>query len=307
MILVFLVILFSAIFILTVEYKVQIAWLALILAAWAGVLLLRPGMPDAKRMILFLTGTALIVTLVVEMIALHGDLGRMNVVFKFYYQCWTLFAISAAAGLAWLLDAAPSWNIGWRSTWSVGLTLLVAGAALFPIFATIDKITNRMSPIAPRTLDGMTYMAYAEYNDQGNIYPLNDDYKMIIWMQEHIQGSPVIVEGNTPEYRWGSRFTIYTGLPGVVGWNYHQRQQRAILPSETVTDRVAAIDAFYTTTDPQVAKDFLAQYNVHFILVGNLERANYPGRGLDKFELYNGKLWQAVHREGNTVIYQVIN
>jgi uncharacterized membrane protein len=163
-----------------------------------------------------------------------------------------------------------------------------------------------MSPIAPRTLDGMTYMAYAEYNDQGNIYPLNDDYRMIIWMQEHIQGSPVIVEGNTPEYRWGSRFTIYTGLPGVVGYNYHQRQQRAILPSELVTDRVAAIDAFYTTTDPQVAKDFLAQYNVQFILVGNLERANYPGRGLDKFELYNGKLWQAVHREGTTVIYQVL-
>jgi uncharacterized membrane protein len=35
-------------------------------------------------------------------------------------------------------------------------------------------------------------------------------------MQDNIQGSPVIVEANCPEYRWCTRYTIYTGLPGVV-------------------------------------------------------------------------------------------
>ena len=64
-------------------------------------------------------------------------------------------------------------------------------------------------------------------------------------------GSPVIVEANTPEYRWGNRFTIYTGLPGVVGWNWHQRQQRAVVPSEWVTERIDEIsEVLYHSRSP---------------------------------------------------------
>ena len=35
-----------------------LAWFILPLAAWAGVLLLRPGLPDVKRLVLFWVGTA---------------------------------------------------------------------------------------------------------------------------------------------------------------------------------------------------------------------------------------------------------
>jgi uncharacterized membrane protein len=301
-----LFVLVVAILMLLVGFHVQIAWFTLPLAAWAAVLLLRPGMHDIKRMILFLVGTALFLTLIVEVITLRGDLGRMNTVFKFYYQCWTLFAVSAAASLAWLLEVRPGWSKGWRNTWAVIFAVLVSGASLFTIFATLDKIDNRMDPVAPHTLDGMTYMATASYNDEGKVYSLDEDYRMIIWMQEHIAGSPVIIEGNTVEYHWGSRFTVYTGLPGVVGYNWHQRQQRASLPSTIVTDRVDDITNFYQTTNSQVALDILHKYNVSFILVGNLERANYPGSGLNKFETYDGSYWLEVHRVGNTVIYQVI-
>ena len=73
----------------------------------------------------------------------------------------------------------------------------------------------------------MAYMYYAQYDYNGQRLVLNEDYRAIRWMQDHIKGSPVIVEANCPEYRWCTRFTIYTGLPGVVGWNFHQRQQRA--------------------------------------------------------------------------------
>ncbi len=286
--------------------KVRIAWFVLPLAAWAGVLLLRPGLSDAKRVVLFLLGTGFVFTLMVEVIVLVGDIGRMNWVFKFYLQVWTMFAISAAMCLGWLLPVITRWSPNWRSVWQSVMILLVVGAALFPLMAGRDKITDRMAPSAPHTLDGMKYMEYAHYNDFGVDLDLSEDYRAIRWMQENVQGSPVIVEANIYEYHWGSRFTIYTGLPGVVGWNWHQRQQRGVVNSDWVTTRVNEVGEFYKTTDVKYAGDFLRKYNVQYIILGQQERAFYPGPGLDKFQAMKGILWREVYRDGDTVIYQTI-
>ncbi len=291
--------------------QVSIAWLVLPLAAWAGILLLRPGQSDGKRFILFLTGTALILTLMVEVIVLRGDIGRMNTVFKFYLQAWTMLAISAAGALGWLVAALPEWRPSWRSIFETGVVLLVTGAALFPIMGGSEKIRDRMAPNAPHTLDGMTNMLYSQYGegltqDTYRVMDLSQDYYAIQWMQKHASGSPVIVEGHTTEYRWGTRFTIYTGLPGVVGWSWHERQQRAILPTELVTDRITQVEDFYRTTDPEAARQFLAKYNVRYIVVGQLEEIYYPGAGLDKFSSLNGKLWTLAYHQGDTSIYEVL-
>jgi len=45
--------------------------------------MLRPDQPDVKRLVFFMIGTAMVLTLFVELFALHGDIGRMNTVFKF--------------------------------------------------------------------------------------------------------------------------------------------------------------------------------------------------------------------------------
>jgi uncharacterized membrane protein len=285
---------------------VGIGWLVLPLAVWAGILLLRPGMPDAKRAVLFFTGTALVLTLFVEVAVLQGDIGRMNTVFKFYLQAWTLFAVSAAASLVWLLPTLSSaWKTGWRLAWQVTLVLLVGGAFLFPLLAGADKINDRMASSAPHTLDGMAYMAYSTYNEGEVQMDLSEDYRAIQWMQRNVKGSPVIVEANVPEYRWGNRYTIYTGLPGIVGWNWHQRQQRAVNPSEWVTQRVDAVGDFYNTSSRAEVETFLGRYDVHYIVVGQLEQAVYTVKGLSKFAEWNGALWDEVYRDGRTVIYQV--
>jgi len=44
---------------------------------------------------------------------------------------------------------------------------------------------------------------------------------------------------------------------------------------------------------------------VKYIILGQLERAEYKSTGLDKFEAQNGKLWNSVYHDGDTVIYQV--
>ena len=287
---------------------IKVAWVVLLIGAWAVVLLLRPGQPDAKKLVLFLIGSGLVLTLVVESIVLKGDIGRMNTVFKFYLQAWTLLSISAAASLVWLFPVmVRSRNTGLRTVWQVVLALLIFGAALFPFMGGSDKIRDRMTTSAPHTFDGMTYMRYATYADQGVEMDLRQDYEAIRWMQDNVEGSPVIVEAHVTEYHWGSRFTIYTGLPGVVGWNWHQRQQRGVVSTEWVTDRVAEVGQFYQTTDRISTEAFLSEYDVSYIIVGQQEKAYYTKEGLAKFAAWDGDLWNQVYSKEDTAIYQVKN
>lgn len=287
--------------------QINIAWLVFPMAAWCGVLLLRKELDDSKKFVLFLTGSALVLTLMVEIVVLKGDIGRMNTVFKFYLQAWILFAISSGAALMWSIsEIKRHWSNFNQKFWRFVLLTLFVCTALYPITAGLEKINDRMSSTTPRTLDGMKFMLNSFYYDEGVELDLSEDYRAIRWLQENVIGSPVIVEANTVEYKWGSRYSMYTGLPGVVGWNWHQRQQRGILPSNWVTDRVEEVNNFYLTTDYQVTKEFIDKYDVSYIIVGQLERAKYFGEGIGKFPQLEGKLWQSVFEEGNTIIYEVL-
>ncbi len=285
---------------------IEITWIVLPLAIWDGILLLRPDQSLPKRYVLFIVGFSLMLTLMVEAVVVVGDIGRMNTVFKFYLQAWTMFAISAGAALGWLLPALLRWVSAWRKVWLGAFILLVFSASLYPLTAATAKIKDRMAESAPHTLDGMAYMAYAKYTDSWGEMDLSQDYRAILWMLTHVKGSPVIVEANLRDlYRWGSRFSIYTGLPGVVGWEWHEQQQRTLFPSSWVSNRIDEIEQFYRTTDLSAAASFLQKYHVRYIIVGQQERGKYPGAGLDKFDSANGMLWTAVYRDQQTVIYEV--
>ena len=284
---------------------VHIIWFVLPLMVWAAVLLFRPGTPLNKQIVLFLIGTALALTLMVEMIYIEGDIGRMNTVFKFYLQAWTLFAISAAAAFGWLVRSFSEWPIRLKRLWQIGFIILLTGAALYPLLGGIAKVKDRMAPDAPHTLNGMTFMDYASYTDLNTVMDLSQDYRAIRWLQENVPGSPVIIEANQVEYHWGTRYTVYTGLPGVVGWNWHQRQQRTIVPHDWVFERVEDVNTFYDTTDLGFTREVLDRYQVEYFVVGQLERAKYAPEGLEKFPAAEGVLWNRIYEDRETVIYQV--
>jgi uncharacterized membrane protein len=137
------------------------------------------------------------------------------------------------------------------------------------------------------------------------------DYAAIRWMQENLPGTPTIVEGHTTEYRWGARFANYTGLPTIVGWNWHLRQHNAVLPGSVVEKRIEELNYFYNTADEEEARDFLDRYQADYVIVGDLERARYSPAGLAKFErmVANGAL-RVVYPEdglpGEVTIYEVV-
>jgi len=297
-----------AIWIIALQFiGISIAWLAIILMVWTGILLFNPGNTDAKRAVLFMIGSGFALTLLVEIIVLVGDIGRMNTVFKFYLQVWTLLGLSAAIVFGWTLGSITRWTPRWQSAWITSVIVLVTAAFLYPLLGTTAKIKDRMTDNVPITLDGMDYMAVAEYDDLGTRMELSQDYAAIRWMQDNIKGSPVIIEGNMVEYHWGTRNTIYTGLPNVIGWNWHQRQQRATGGEDLIQGRISDVNEFYLTTDVDQAQKIINTYGVQYIIVGQLEQALYPGQGLEKFENMEGILWKEVFRVDDSAIYQVQN
>jgi uncharacterized membrane protein len=177
-------------------------------------------------------------------------------------------------------------------------------AVLYPFLGSVAKIKDRMSSEAPTTLDGMAFIKTAIYHDLDSSLDLSQDYRAIRWMQDNILGSPVIVEANQVEYHWATRYTVYTGLPGVIGWNWHQRQQRTLTPHDWVFSRVDDVNQFYNSSELGFALKFLEKYQVSYIILGQLERAKYDPEGIEKFSIYEDIYWQVVYQDQETIIYE---
>jgi YYY domain-containing protein len=283
-------------------------WLiALPLFILAVVLALGRDLPPTRRFALLLFALALAIVMGVELIRQKDDIGRMNTVFKFYLQAWTLFGVTTAYGLATWASRALSWRPGWRRlAWALTGILFVL-VMLYPAFAARAKVKDRFSAEAsPLGLDGIAYMDKAIQIENGVDVRLADDKAAMHWLLQNVQGSPVILEAQIPEYRWGSRFSIYTGLPTVQGWNWHQRQQRSVVPSIVVERRVNDVQEIYSTLDPLRAHSLIDRYGVRYIVVGGLERAYYAPEGLAKFDtLVQQGLLKIAYQGGAVTIYEV--
>jgi YYY domain-containing protein len=294
-----------------------------ILAGIAYIIFCKRELSTLRRITWILFGIGLSITLFVEVFVLTGDVGRSNTVFKFYDQAWFIFGLAISLALIDLFSGISHWSGPLKYTWSILLGLLVLGAASYALIATNQKMTDRWPDIQnpPHTLDGAAFMLGdasspadsqpAIYNDDNRLLNLGKDYAAIMYMQDHVVGSPVIVEGHTEEYRWGSRFSIYTGLPSVVGWSWHIRQQDSLLDGANIDKRIDDVNNFYNTADIQTAQAFLKQYQVQYIIVGDLERAYYDTAGISKFqEMVNQGILQIVFGDDTpktTSIFKVVN
>jgi YYY domain-containing protein len=287
--------------------------IALSLTIAAGLLSLRRGLSVEHRIPLVLISAAFFLTLLVEIIVLDGDIGRMNTVFKFYLQVWVMLSIAGGVAVVWINEALR-FRPTIRRLWRLGMVLLLATAALYPILATKAKWDIRMSEEAPFTLDGMEFMKTTSYTDTAydgspQTIELRYDYDAIQWMQRNIIGSPVIAEAHSsnPYRSIGNRVAMYTGLPAIVGWDWHQRQQRALMPANLVYDRIDDVNTLYNTTDMDEALEILESYKVKYIYAGQLEWVYYHPQGLLKFEeMAREGLLEEVYRNGGVSIYEVL-
>lgn len=277
---------------------------------WSRRELLASTQPDEAPFHLLALGLlaiALAIDIAVDVVVVKGDIERMNTVFKLYLQAWVFLSLAGAYAV-WYLGFVKGFftriSVA-KGVWLTGLLLLLASSAVYPVLGTRVRLADRFDTSA-FTLDGTAFMETASYTDDQGTVTFKWDMDAITWLQENVEGSPIIVEGRTPLYRWGSRVSIYTGLPTVLGWDWHQRQQRCGLNPCTALDaRIRDVHLIYASPDAAEALQLLREYDVTYLYVGETERNYYPISGLTKFQDMEaqGEL-AVVYKNQEVTVYQ---
>jgi YYY domain-containing protein len=289
-----------------------VAAVVVVLATLATLLLVRrkrrrPGSTFLWQATLLFVLFGLAITVAVEYLVVADiDIGRTNTVFKTYLQVWVLWALAAAVAAHRVYERLERLHMGARIVWRAGFVVLFGITLLYPILATRAKVDDRFDTSIGRTLDGMAFMERAVYAPRDEPFSLAYDLAAIRWTLSELDGSPVIGEVNTYPvlYGWGNRFAMLSGNPAVIGWDFHERQQRGAASPEAVPQRIADMQRAYETDDVAEAHEIFRRYGVDYFVVGLLERAFYP-EGQRKWPRGRGVLWDVVYRNPGAEIYRV--
>ncbi len=268
-------------------------WLFLtLLIAWVVALLwrrLQAGKGEGRiaepstLFVLLIIATGLLLTLSVEFVYLRDTFGtRMNTVFKFYYQAWVLLALASAYGVYYVIEKAK--GLG-RSLFLAGVAVLVALGMVYPLAAGFDKAGG----FAPQpTLDGLAWVRQHS----------PDEYAAVQWLNQHVPDTPVILEASGGSFSAYGRVSSRTGLPTVLGWDFHEQQWRGSY--EEPGRRKPDINAIYSSTDTKHVLTLLEKYDITYVYVGPLERGKYSPAALAKFDRFMDVAFQ----QGNVTIYE---
>ncbi|HEY5039998.1 MAG TPA: hypothetical protein VIJ93_13095, partial [bacterium] len=186
-------------------------------------------------------------------------------------------------------------NIGrnlFFGSWAGVFTLLLLMISIYPVAATarkchgfFDAFRQRWVGYAePLTLNGLEYIQRVNPADAAAIRFLN----------EHIPDQPCLMEFVGEGYNsWGSRFSIFTGIPALMGWDGHVGEWVGARQGDDIRERRNANETIFGTTDVQLAKKYLDAYGVRLVMIGTVERNGVPGRkggyppeGLAKFSAF---------------------
>jgi uncharacterized membrane protein len=199
------------------------------------------------------------------------------------------------------LQKAPFVHLVWIGVFSA----LLISASVYPIFGTLARVEQRFPGARPAlgTLNGMAFMQVGEYRwPDDHIVELRHTYDALQWLLDNVKGTPVVAEANIGYYREGGlRVATYTGLPALIG--FHQGEQRYDFQ---VGPRSAQADDLFRTDNISRALFIIEELDVSYIYVGQLERAQYPPEGIQKFEdMRDIGILDVVYQNPKVTIYRV--
>ena len=185
---------------------------------------------------------------------------RANTMFKLTYQAYILFGMSMPYAIIRILTAAKkifAKIIAW-----ILLCLLALTCGYFPK-AVSDWFGNVFQTGQYRCLDATAFLENSFAQDAGAIR----------WLNENVEGNPVVLEANGESYSKWERVSAMTGLPTIAGWHTHEWLWRNDLEDIDLKDQ--DVTTIYTSQDAQQVKSLIEEYDVSYIFIGSCERESY--------------------------------
>jgi YYY domain-containing protein len=184
---------------------------------------------------------------------------RMNTVFKFGLDATLLLAVAGAAAMEELLARARRSGLAGHA-WRAAVSFVALAAFTTSALAFVGHVRTRRVETPRGTLDGLAYLQ--------NHRP--DEAAAVTWFEKNVPGLPPLAEAYGPAYAEYARFSSNTGLPTIVGWDYHVFQRGK--PREAIDKRVADVAALYSSPGLAAGR-VLSTYGTRFVVSGREERA----------------------------------
>jgi len=257
---------------------------------------------DVIVMILFTCAVGLIIIPEVVFVQdIYPNAPRANTMFKLTYQAFVMMALGIGYTFTRMFLCKGEKETFMRRALELSVVLLI-GAFMYP-FQMITFEYRHVHFSQYQGLDGIRHMLVHQEqltrleNEQfpegeepiGEpyewplVHSLFGDYFIVRYINENIEGHPVIAEADFFSYTSFGRIAAKTGLPSVFNWYTHQHLWRSPEVSLTgeyhplLTERISDLATLYTANDPRLAWGIIEKYDIRYIVVGPLERARYRG------------------------------
>lgn len=212
---------------------------------------------------------------------LYFLMDRMNTTFKFNHTVWTVLGISSLCVLISETRIFESFRLrALVPILSIFVWCFVGSVINVYVMTTFKRIDG------PRpTLDGTAYLERTNPAEK----------RAFDWINNNILDTPVIAEAWGPSYQDYTRFSMNTGLPTVLGWEYHIQQRGT--PVEEIHRRKQDLREIYQGLNLRETLQRLNRYEVELIAVGATERRAYGQDGIEKFSA-NPNLFPLLYETG---------
>ena len=201
---------------------------------------------------------------IIYVVDIYGGHKRANTMFKFTYQAFIMFGLMMGYVITKFVLFAKN---GKQIVCGVLTGFLLIGTVGYlgkSVESWFGDITDQSR------FQGLDAAAFVDKESMA-------DSEAVDWINENIEGLPVMLEANGNSYTYENRISVLTGLPTILGWHTHEWLWKD--DYNWVEARVADVRTIYTSEDETAVRELLELYDVSYIYVGGEEHKKYQDHG----------------------------
>lgn len=197
---------------------------------------------------------------IIYVIDIYGGHKRANTMFKFTYQAFIMFGLMMGYVITKFILLAKN-----------GKQIVCGVLTGFLLLGTVGYLGKSVDSWFGNIKDETRFQGLdaAAFVDKENIY----DSEAVDWINENIEGRPVMLEAHGNSYTYANRISVLTGLPTILGWHTHEWLWKD--DYNWVEARKADVETIYTSNDASLVRELLDTYDVAYIYLGDEEHKTY--------------------------------